>query len=45
MNLYKDIAPGDNAPEQINVVVDIPKGGANKYEYGEEEGYFIRTST
>ena len=40
MNLYKDIQPGENTPEQINVVVDIPKGAANKYEYKEQGGYF-----
>ena len=39
MNLYKDISAGDNLPEQINVVVDIPKGCSNKYEYNEEKGY------
>lgn len=38
-NLFKDIPVGDNPPEEINVVVDIPKGAANKYEYDEEEGY------
>jgi len=40
MNLFKDIPSGDNPPEEINVVVDIPKGSHNKYEYNEEEGYF-----
>jgi len=40
INLYKDILPGDNPPEQINVVIDIPKGSSNKYEYNEEKGYF-----
>lgn len=40
MNLYKDIPAGDNPPKEINVVVDIPKGSANKYEYDEEKGYF-----
>jgi inorganic pyrophosphatase len=39
MNLYKDISAGEKAPEQINVVVDIPKGCNNKYEYNEEKGY------
>lgn len=39
-NLFKDIPAGDNLPEEINVVVDIPKGCANKYEYDEEEGCF-----
>ncbi|MCK4355041.1 inorganic diphosphatase [Candidatus Parcubacteria bacterium] len=40
MNLYKDIPAGENLPEQINVVVDIPKGCNNKYEYSEQGGYF-----
>jgi inorganic pyrophosphatase len=40
MNLYKEISPGANPPEKINVVIDIPKGSVNKYEYNEEGGYF-----
>lgn len=39
-NLYKDISAGENLPDQINVVVDIPKGSENKYEYEENKGYF-----
>lgn len=39
-NLFKDLPAGKNPPEEINVVVDIPKGSSNKYEYKEEEGYF-----
>jgi inorganic pyrophosphatase len=39
-NLYKDILAGENPPEEINVVVDIPKGSSNKTEYDEEKGYF-----
>ncbi|MBM3250975.1 MAG: inorganic pyrophosphatase [Candidatus Nealsonbacteria bacterium] len=39
-NLYKDIPAGENPPEEINVVVDIPKGSKNKYEYQEDRGYF-----
>lgn len=39
-NLFKDIKAGENPPDQINVVVDIPKGSRNKYEYQEDEGYF-----
>lgn len=39
LNLFKDIPAGDNPPDEINVVVDIPKGSSNKYEYN-EEGYF-----
>jgi inorganic pyrophosphatase len=38
-NLFKDIPPGENPPEKINVVIDIPKGQNNKFEY-KEEGYF-----
>ena len=40
-NLYKDIPAGENLPEQINVVVDVPKGCNNKYEYSEDKGYFV----
>ncbi len=40
VNLFKEISPGDNPPHQINVVIDIPKGERNKFEYKEEEGYF-----
>ena len=39
-NLFKDIIPGENPPEQINVVVEIPKFCPNKYEYNEKKGYF-----
>ncbi|MCK4781821.1 inorganic diphosphatase [Candidatus Parcubacteria bacterium] len=38
-NLLKILSPGSNPPEQINVVIDVAKGGSNKYEY-KEEGYF-----
>lgn len=41
MNLFKDIPAGDNPPEEINVVVEIPKGSSNKYEYDGEKGYFV----
>ncbi len=40
MNFYKDIPAGDNPPEEINVVIDIPKGSSSKFEYNEEKGYF-----
>ena len=40
VNLFKDIPSGDNPPEKINVVIDIPQGGKNKFEYNEESGYF-----
>jgi inorganic pyrophosphatase len=30
---YLHLPPGPNAPEEINVVVEIPHGSRNKYEY------------
>ena len=30
---YYDLPIGDNAPDVFNVVVEIPKGSENKYEY------------
>ena len=38
MNLFKDISAGKNPPQEINVVVEIPKGANNKYEIDEETG-------
>ena len=32
-NFWHDIEPGTDIPEIINVVVEIPKGSMNKYEY------------
>ena len=41
MNLYTDLATfADDEKGYVNMVVDIPKGGSNKYEYDEESGYF-----
>jgi len=36
MNLYKDIEPG--TADEMNVVVEIPKGSKNKYELDKETG-------
>ena len=38
MNLSKDVSCGKNPPEEINVIVEIPKGSNNKYEIDEETG-------
>lgn len=38
MNYLKDIPAGDNPPEEINVIVEIPKGSKNKYEIDEDTG-------
>lgn len=39
-NLWSDLPPGPDAPRLINVVVEIPKGSRNKYEYDEHLGIF-----
>lgn len=45
MNLFKDIPAGDNPPEEINVIVEIPKGSKNKYEYDEQKEFFALDRT
>ena len=37
---YLYLPIGDNAPEEINVVVEIPQGSRNKYEYDKELNIF-----
>ena len=32
-NFWHDIETGTDIPEIINVIVEIPKGSMNKYEY------------
>ncbi len=41
MNLWHDIPLGENAPEEINVIVEIPKGSHNKYEMDKETGLIM----
>ncbi len=38
MNLWHDVSLGKNVPEEINVIVEIPKGSKNKYEIDKETG-------
>lgn len=38
INLWRELEPGPNSPEVIYVIVEIPKGSRNKYEYGKEIG-------
>lgn len=38
MNLWHDVPLGDDAPNEINVVIEIPKGSNNKYEIDKETG-------
>ncbi len=39
-NLFHKISPGPNPPHEIHCLVEIPRGGSNKYEYDEELGVF-----
>ncbi len=36
MNLLHDISLGTKVPEEINVIIEIPKGSHNKYEINKE---------
>ena len=36
MNLWHDISRGDNIPEELNCIIEIPKGSPNKYEIDKE---------
>ncbi|MBI3255580.1 MAG: inorganic diphosphatase [Candidatus Andersenbacteria bacterium] len=40
MNYLKDIPAGEDAPKVVNVVIEIPKGSQNKYEYDKKLGVF-----
>ena len=37
---FSKISVGANAPEEVNVIVEIPRGSSNKYEYDMEMGAF-----
>lgn len=41
MNLWKDIPAGDNPPEQVNLIIEIPKGFRNKMELDKETGLLM----
>lgn len=38
MNFWKELHAGQDIPEFVNVVVEIPKGSRNKFEYDKERG-------
>jgi inorganic pyrophosphatase len=40
MSPWEKVPIGDKAPEVINVVIEIPKGSKNKYEFDEKLGLF-----
>lgn len=38
MNLWHEVPLGNNAPDEFNVIIEIPKGSNNKYEIDKETG-------
>jgi len=40
MDYWHGIKPGKNVPEEMNVIVEVPKGSQNKYEYDKENKIF-----
>ncbi len=38
MNLWHDVPLGENAPEEFNAIIEIPRGSHNKYEIDKETG-------
>ena len=40
MTNLKDLSPGENAPDVVNAVIEVPSGSSNKYEYDPELGIF-----
>ncbi|TET48994.1 MAG: inorganic diphosphatase [Anaerolineales bacterium] len=39
MNLWRDLPSGPDCPRVVYVVVEIPKGARNKYEYDQKQGF------
>src|SRR3954447_26457960 len=37
---YLDVPPGSDIPRVVNAIIEIPKGGRNKYELDKETGLF-----
>lgn len=35
------ISSGDNLPEEVNVIIEIPRGCGNKYEYDKDSEHFF----
>lgn len=40
-NLLHIVPAGEKIPYEVNCLVEIPKGGTNKYEYHHHDGYFF----
>lgn len=41
MNLWHDLATGPDVPALVNVLVEIPNGSRNKYEFDHEGGFLF----
>jgi inorganic pyrophosphatase len=41
MNILHDVTAGKDAPDIINVIIEIPKGSKNKYEMDKETGLIM----
>ena len=39
-NLFHSVSIGENPPQEVNCLVEIPRGSTNKYEYNHQFGYF-----
>jgi inorganic pyrophosphatase len=37
---YENLPVGDNAPLEVNMIVEVPKGGSNKYKYNTTHDVF-----
>lgn len=38
MNLWHDVSRGENTPNELNCIIEIPKGSPNKYEIDKKTG-------
>jgi inorganic pyrophosphatase len=38
--LYEELPLGDNAPREVNAIVEVPKGSSNKYKYAADGDLF-----
>ncbi len=40
-NLWRELRPGPKVPDTVYMIVEIPKGSRNKYEYNKENGVIV----
>lgn len=41
-NIWHEVEPGDNVPQKVNMIVEIPKGSRVKYELDKKSGLIMR---